>query len=179
MGGNMGITDDAIRTGRLLLRPLRAADAEPLFALFSDWEVIRWLATPPWPYTAEDARTFVDLQLHKPPGKTGYLAITRADALIGGIELGNALGYWLGRPHWGAGYMTEAARAYIGHLFAATAVDPIYSAVFVGNDASLRVQEKLGFERIGMEMVLCRPRGEKLPQVRTRLTRAQFLARLT
>jgi RimJ/RimL family protein N-acetyltransferase len=52
-----------VRTERLLLRPLHADDAEPLFALFSDWEVIRWLSTPPWPYTPGDARAFVDGRL--------------------------------------------------------------------------------------------------------------------
>ena len=37
-----------IRTERLLLRPLRSDDAEPLFALFANWQVIRWLSLPPW-----------------------------------------------------------------------------------------------------------------------------------
>jgi 8-oxo-dGTP diphosphatase len=44
-----------IRTERLLLRPLRANDAEPLFALFADWEVIRQLNMPPWPYAIRSA----------------------------------------------------------------------------------------------------------------------------
>ncbi len=54
-----------IRTERLLLRPLRADDAEPLFALFANWEVIRWLSLPPWPYTLEDA-----LELHRARAST-------------------------------------------------------------------------------------------------------------
>jgi len=175
----MSDADPVIRTERLLLRRLRPADTEPMLALFADWEVVRWLGTVPWPYTRADARAFFDLQLSKPPGMTGYLVITREQALIGAIEAGKVLGYWLGRPYWGHGYMTEAASACIVNLFAATPIDAIYSGVFVGNAASLRVQAKLGFERIGEELAYCRPRGENVAQVRTRLTRQKFLARLT
>ena len=45
-----------IGTRRLILRPLRESDAAAIFALFNDWDVVRWLSSPPWPYTREDAR---------------------------------------------------------------------------------------------------------------------------
>jgi RimJ/RimL family protein N-acetyltransferase len=176
----------AIRTERLLLRPLRPSDAEPLFAQFASWEVVRWLSTPPWPYTLDDARSFIALQLGREPAATGYLAVTLDDALIGGVEAGGrdaagaarspTLGYWLAQLHWGHGYMTEAAGAYIARLFAATAVDTIYSGAFVGNEASLRVQDKLGFERTGDALVYCRPCGAKLAHVNTQIARSRFLA---
>jgi RimJ/RimL family protein N-acetyltransferase len=180
--------NDAIRTERLLLRPLRAGDAEALLTQFANWEVVRWLGTPPWPYTLDDARRFIALQLGRAPAATGYLAIMHGDRLIGGVEAGlrgeaaavssrsPTLGYWLAQPHWGHGYMTEAARAYVARLFAATAIDTICSGAFVGNEASLRVQDKLGFERTGDVLVYCRPRGEKLPHVNTQLSRSRFLA---
>jgi RimJ/RimL family protein N-acetyltransferase len=182
------LVNDTIRTERLQLRPLRSSDAEPLLAQFANWEVVRWLGTPPWPYTLDDARGFIALQVSRQPAATGYLAITCDDALIGGVEAGSRravgtdadpspiLGYWLAQSHWGHGYMTEAAGAYVARLFAATALDTIYSGAFVGNEASLRVQDKLGFERTGEALVFCRPRGEKLAHVNTRLTRSRFLA---
>jgi RimJ/RimL family protein N-acetyltransferase len=184
------LVNDTIRTERLLLRPLRAGDAELLLAQFANWEVIRWLGTPPWPYAIDDALSFITLQLSRPPAVTGYLAITRDGALIGGVEAGSrgagavsgggpTLGYWLAQPHWGHGYMTEAAGAYIARVFAATATGTIYSGAFVGNEASLRVQDKLGFERTGEAQVFCRPRGERLAHVNTQLTRARFLAEWT
>jgi RimJ/RimL family protein N-acetyltransferase len=73
--------------------------------------------------------------------------------------------------------MTEAAQAFIRHLFASTAGDTIYSGVLAGNTASLRVQEKLGFERDGEEMVYFGPLREKRPHLNTKLARATFLAR--
>ena len=174
-----------IRTARLLLRPLRTSDAEPLFALFADWEVIRQLNMPPWPYALEDAHSFISEHLDGDLGRTTF-AITLEDVLIGGIDVrmnpanhsqrgaGPNLGYWLGRPHWGRGYMTEAARGLLGRVFDAGLGEAVYSGAFADNAASLRVQEKLGFERDGETMAYSRPRDGKFPHVNTVLTRARF-----
>src|SRR5436190_1985080 len=48
-----------IRTARLVVRPVRASDDERLFHLFANWEVIRWLSSPPWPYTRADMQSFI------------------------------------------------------------------------------------------------------------------------
>lgn len=179
---------ETIRTERLLLRPLRPSDADTLFTLFSNWEVIRWLSTPPWPYTPDDARTFIAAQMDLSARERNYFAIALKDSLIGGIDARSVrpasapvrspiLGYWLGQPYWGRGYMTEAALAFVRFFFASTPVDTIYSGVLAGNDASLRVQEKLGFGRTGEEMIHSRPRGEMCVHINTELARSQFLAR--
>ena len=176
-----------IRTERLLLRPLRPTDAAPLFALFANWEVVCWLSTPPWPYALDDARAFVAAQVDVGRAGSSYFAITLDGALIGGVDARSnrpagapvrspILGYWLGQPHWGRGHMTEAVRAFVRHLFASGAGDTIYSGAFAGNAASLRVQEKLGFERTGEEMLYCRPCGEKRLHVNTELPRSRFRA---
>ena len=49
-----------IQSERLLLRAWRPSDAEALFALFNNWEVVRWLSGPPWPYVIDDARSYID-----------------------------------------------------------------------------------------------------------------------
>jgi RimJ/RimL family protein N-acetyltransferase len=176
-----------VHTERLLLRPLRTSDAEPLCALFADWEVIRWLSMPPWPYTLEDAYSFI--REHRDKDLRTAFAITLADALIGGIDVrmnpanqsqrgpGPNLGYWLGRPYWGRGYITEAARGLLGHVFEAGLGDVVYSGAFADNAASLRVQEKLGFERDGETMAYSRPRDGEFPHVNTALTRPRFEGR--
>jgi RimJ/RimL family protein N-acetyltransferase len=177
-----------IRTARLLLRPLRTSDAEPLFALFADWEVIRRLSMPPWPYALEDAHSFIREHLNQDLASTTF-AITLKEALIGGIDVrmkpanqsqrgpGPNLGYWLGRPYWGCGYMTEAARGFLVRVFDAGFGDVVYSGAFVDNAASLRVQEKLGFERDGETMLYSRPRDGEFPHVNTVLTRERLEGR--
>jgi RimJ/RimL family protein N-acetyltransferase len=171
----------AIRTERLVLRPLRASDAQPLFALFADWDVVRWLSMPPWPYALADAESFI-----REHSDRHVLAITRDDALIGGIDVrmndagrsqrgrGPNLGYWLGRPYWGQGYMTEAARGFLARVFDARLGDEVYSGAFADNAASLRVQKKLGFVHDGETMLFSRPRQAEFPHVDTVLTRAAF-----
>ena len=49
----------ATRVARLALRPVREGDDEALFPLFADWDVIRWLSSPPWPYTRADMQSFI------------------------------------------------------------------------------------------------------------------------
>jgi RimJ/RimL family protein N-acetyltransferase len=184
------VTDDhIIRTEHLLLRPLREGDAPSLHAHLANWEVIRWLGTPPWPFELADAERFVALQRCHPPVPTGFLAITLDDAVIGGVSAGNAiatdegmaprtpdLGYWLGQPYWGRGFMTEAVGAYLRRIFARVAVNTIYSGAFVGNHASLRVLEKLSFRRMRESLMYCRPQRAKLPHIDAELTRSRFLA---
>ena len=179
-----------ISTERLLLRPLRADDAEPLFALFANWEVIRWLSMPTWPYTLADAQSFIGSRLNRDLTNTSF-AIVPDGALIGVIDVrmnasaqlqrgqGPNLGYWLGQPYWGRGYMTEAVRGFVPHVFAAPLGDTIYSGAFADNQASLRVQEKLGFVRDGETILRSKPRGADFPHVNTKLTRSAFEARGT
>ena len=52
----------------------------------------------------------------------------------------------------------------------------LYCGAFAGNDASLRVQEKVGFVRDGKTMLYARPRGGEFPHVNTMLTRTGFVS---
>ncbi len=56
-----------------------------------------------------------------------------------------SLGYWLGVPHWGKGYMSDAVR--LATHFAFQHLDSVraFATVFVGNIASRRVLEKNGY----------------------------------
>jgi RimJ/RimL family protein N-acetyltransferase len=178
-----------IRTARLVVRPVRESDDERLFRLFANWEVIRWLSSPPWPYTRADMQSFIREQA-KPTCEDpeSRFAITLEHEPIGivGVRMrpashlqrgaGPNIGYWLGQPYWGRGYMTEVLRAVVEHVFATLSDDAIYCGAFVGNDASLRVQDKVGFVRDGETMLYSRPRGAEFPHVNTLLTRSRFQA---
>ncbi len=54
------------------------------------------------------------------------------------------LGYWIGKPYWGQGYCTEAARAVVGYGFEAIGLHRIHSTHFSHNPASGRVMQKIG-----------------------------------
>ncbi|MEJ0074417.1 MAG: GNAT family N-acetyltransferase [Alphaproteobacteria bacterium] len=181
------VTQIDARTRRPHLRPPRENYADRLYALFNNWEVMRGLSSPPWPYTLDDARAFVRSRANGDGGAIGG-AITLDGELIGIADVivkpasmvqrerGYSLGYWLGEPYWGNGFMTEAVGALLTHVFATIPEDTIYSGAFAGNAASLRIQEKLGFACDGEAMFFSNPHRKDVLHVNTSLTRAGFAA---
>lgn len=175
-----------LATQRLRLRPLQTADADALYCLIDNWNVVRWLTSTPWPYTRPDMDEFIAHAAQADPSVGTPLAII-VDGAPAGVfgyrhrrdEAGQPsanthIGYWLGEPYWGRGYMTEAACAVIANLFATTSTPAIASGVLVGNAASLQIQMKLGFLETGRAMLLSRPHGYAMPCIRTLLPRAAF-----
>jgi RimJ/RimL family protein N-acetyltransferase len=171
----------------LILRPLQESDAAAIFALFNDWDVMRYLSSPPWPYTREDAEAFVRAVANPADDASEIaFAITLKGKLIGSIGVrqrpashlqendGPNIGYWLGKNYWGFGYMTEALRALVTHIFALSRADTIYCGAFADNLASLRVQQKAGFMHASDTVLFSRPAGHELAHVNTVLTRASF-----
>lgn len=55
------------------------------------------------------------------------------------------LGYWLGKPFWGRGYMPEAAKELLRHGYEDLGMQTIWCGYYDGNEKSKRVQEKVGF----------------------------------
>jgi RimJ/RimL family protein N-acetyltransferase len=54
--------------------------------------------------------------------------------------------YWIGREHWGGGIATAALAAFLE----VETRRPLYAGVVESNRGSLRVLERCGFERIGV-----------------------------
>lgn len=144
-----------IRSERLFLRPGWPEEWEDLLALIDDEDVVRNLARAPWPYTAEDAKAFALSQSRARehdrvlpnffvtlPGRQGARLIGSVGLSLDGDDV--QLGYWIGRPFWGQGYATEAARALLS-LARTLGHKRLVASHFVDNPASGRVLQKLGF----------------------------------
>ena len=157
-----------IETTRLRIRSLRDDDLVDLLTLAGDWEVARWLATMPHPYTAADARDWIArVQQDHATGRPRRFAIAlkENDRLIGGVGLDGsagdsseepALGYWLGRPHWGNGYAREAVAVVIDYGLRSLGMESIRAYTDPSNLASQNVLLHCGLERVG-EIELVRP----------------------
>lgn len=144
-----------LRTERLVLRPWKETDAESLFAFARDPGVGPVAGWPPH-RSVEESRTVIRDVLN---GAECYAVCERdSDRAIGSIELklrGKTdmtdredeceLGYWIGRPFWNRGYMTEAATELLRHGFEDLGMTTIWCGYYEGNQRSKRVQEKLGF----------------------------------
>lgn len=173
---------ERIETERLLLRPLRPADAPRLVEALADWQVVKWLAVVPWPYAAEDADWFVAANAPggslREAGERTWAIAPRDEpsGLLGVMGLGGELGYWLASEAWGRGLATEAARAVLLAHFADPEAGDVLSGWFDGNERSERVLRKLGFEEVGAGPRDCLARGEDVLSHAMRLTRAGFAA---
>jgi [ribosomal protein S5]-alanine N-acetyltransferase len=141
-------------TERLLLRRLEISDAPRLTELFGNYEVLRMITGVAYPYTEDHARDFIGRAQENFDAGTNFAfaMVSKAEqTLIGCIELGlrrqfrhGDLGYWVGAPYWGKGYMTEAARQMLRYGFDDLNLNRIYSCHFAHNPASGRVMQKIG-----------------------------------
>lgn len=157
-------------TERLVLRGFLPQDAEPMARKISDWDVIKWLTSPPWPYSYADAERFIGDHM-----SDDAFAITRDDELLGVVGGDDDLGYWLGKEHWGHGYMTEAAQAFLGHRFSRRS-DPITSGFVLGNQASCNVLTKLGFQNTFVRNDMSVPMKKEVALQRMELTADRWRA---
>jgi len=144
-----------LHTERLTLRPWTEEDAEGLFEYAKDPDVGPIAGWPPHKDVEESRNVIIKV-----------LAIDECFAIcekgsnraIGSIALklnGSTdmserddeceLGYWLGKPYWGRGYMPEAAKEILRHGFEDLGMTTIWCGYYDGNSKSRRVQEKVGF----------------------------------
>jgi ribosomal-protein-alanine N-acetyltransferase len=150
-------TPPTLETARLRLRPYRNADIAELLPLIGTREVAATTLRIPYPYAERDARDFFALLQGT---RKIWLAITlRSDGRqIGGIGLTvddqhqhAELGYWLGAPHWGQGYATEAAREMLRYGFEDLRLHRVFASHFKHNPASGRILAKLGMRYEGCQ----------------------------
>ena len=144
-----------LETDRLILRKWAEADAQSLFEYAKDADVGPIAGWPPHKSVEES----LDVIRNVLNGEECYAICEKgSNRAIGAIELmlkGRTdrlkrddeceLGYWLGKPFWGRGYMPEAAREIIRRGFEDLGMNTIWCGYFDGNKKSKRVQEKLGF----------------------------------
>ncbi len=145
-----------LRTERLLLRAYEDSDIPKIAPLLGAWEVVVNTLRVPYPYTENDAREYVKGGQNQDVQTRFGIFDASSGELYGGISLmpeeqhhRAEIGYWIGRPHWGKGYATEAAREIVRYGFETLKLNRIYAGVFEGNPSSTHVLEKLGFQHEG------------------------------
>lgn len=146
------------RTDRLLLRPWRRSDLEPLAAITADPRVMQDL---PAPLSRPESDALVErsrahfrqhgfgLWAVEVPGVAPFIG------LAGMWHVGAALpiapcveiGWRLAPAHWGRGYATEAATALLAFAFGQVRLDEVVAFTVSDNQRSRRVMDKLGMQR--------------------------------
>ena len=151
------------------LRPLEDRDLDALYQQWTDPESIRMAA-----FTAEDQtdrRAFLERTSRlRADTNVTHLVIEVDGAVagtIGSFRIDDQLEvtYWIDRAHWGKGIATAALQI----LLAETAERPVFARAASDNGGSLRVLEKAGFRRIGVDRGFARGRGEEIEETILRL----------
>ena len=181
-----------LETVRLLLRQFTEADADALWYMESEPDVLRYAGRQPLAdvdgYRNKIRSTYLPLY-DKPGGHGAWAIVEKASGeFIGGCSLRPGLdaryaepmsygqddvelGYGLRKPSWGRGYASEIVQALIRRAFKELAAVSLVASVTVDNLASVRVLEKAGLRRVGEP--ICLP-GEDELSVKYALTKAEF-----
>jgi len=131
----------------------------------------------PHPYSEADADWWINKRMEHAGKHDKEVTFAIRDAggkLIGVVSADNfepgtshqaEIGYWLAKPYWGHGIMTDAVRAFVRYAFVELQVVRLTAHVFDFNIGSARVLEKNGFKLEGILRQHCR-KDDKLIDAR-------------
>jgi RimJ/RimL family protein N-acetyltransferase len=151
------------------LRRVEDRDLDTIYQQVTDPESVRMAA-----FTAEDQtdRSAFRNRISRVRADTSasYRVIDVDGAIAGTIasfRIDNELEvtYWVDRTQWGKGIATAALQM----LLAETAERPLYARAASDNIGSLRVLEKAGFRRVGVNRDFAPGRGEEIEETIMRL----------
>ena len=149
-----------LKTGRLLLRKLETTDANEMFFLRSNENVLRYIGREPTK-TITEADEFIN-KINKAVDDNesilwGIVFLSEPSTIIGTICLWNfkkehyrgEIGYILHPDHWRKGIMKEAINAVVDYGFTVLDLHSIEALLDPENIASSAVLESTGFIKEG------------------------------
>lgn len=147
-----------LETQRLILRPWREDDAADLYHYAKDPRVgpaAGWAVHKDEADSLHILRTVLMNDGKAENEVTWAVTIKGSDEPVGSIgifpsevSLGKGqpeIGYWIGVPFWGQGYIPEAVRFLLRRCFEKGA-EQVWCSHFEGNEKSRRAIEKCGFQ---------------------------------
>ena len=152
-------TIPTLETERLVLRPFCQGDAAEVSRFAGDRSVAATTSNIPHPYDEGMACEWIaehQLMFEKDGGVVFAITLKADGSLVGAVGLSSMakahqaeLGYWIGKPYWGLGYCTEAAREVLEYAFGVLRLSRVHAGHFARNPASGRVMQKIGMRREG------------------------------
>lgn len=148
-----------LETKRLILRDWIESDIDDLIEGLNNIEVSKWLVTVPYPYTKENAESFIAYCLNNTSDfvdRSSYdfaIELKSEKKVIGGTNVKNINslhktaggGIWINAAYHGYGYGTEAFSKRIDFAFDELNLRRLENGYLEGNLASQKMQEKLGY----------------------------------
>jgi ribosomal-protein-alanine N-acetyltransferase len=153
-----------LETERLLFRPHIMSDMEAYCAMEQDLEVRRYVGGQPRSREDAESRFMKVIEpvkdrmglwatVFKPEGSyIGRCGLYPHFKDGGGVYEDEAsIAYYVATAYWGRGLATEAANAFVQFGFNELNLNRIVTTIQAGNDASVHIIKKLGFELISTE----------------------------
>jgi len=143
--------------GVVMLRAYRPEDAEPMTRGMQDWDTVKWLISPPWPYAHSDSVQWIEelAPAMWADGSACWFAVADASdgSYVGDVGLRTRdpdsrtweIGYLLVPWARGRGLMTRAIALILDWGFASLPCDRVDWGALAGNDPSRAVAEANGF----------------------------------
>jgi RimJ/RimL family protein N-acetyltransferase len=147
-----------LETERLLLRKFRESDWDPYCVMCSDADVMRYLGSGGTLSRDDTWRAIASMLGHWQLRGFGMWALESKETgeLVGRVGFiypagwpGFELGWVLGKPYWGRGYATEAAREALRWGYDVLKRDRVISLIRKANKPSIKVAERLGSKLAG------------------------------
>ena len=172
---------------RILLRTPEMGDVSDLVEGLNNLEVAKWLAGAPYPYTEQDAKTFIENAQNADSSKKIPLVIVlkEENKVIGGIEIREINkkdgtcggGIWVNEKYQKNGYGTEAFSIRNKYCFEELGMRRIENGFFAGNEKSRKMQLKLGYKEEGIrrKKYLCLATNEYMDECVTGLLKEEFI----
>ena len=166
------IQGQVFETERLVLRPLKRADAADMFEYTSNAEVCRFLNWGPYG-CLDEANAWLDAKLSRINPSDILLGIEEMSSckLIGVVRvfnidspLGSAeISYILNPKFSGKGYITEACRKILSICFKDLGISTVYACVDIENIASEHVVKRLGMNEVAGHSFTVEIKGSARP----------------
>ncbi len=147
----------SIETKRLLLRQWNINDIYDIVEGLNNINVSKWLAGAPFPYTIEDAKSFVQKTIDNDLYNFAII-LKKENKVIGGTQITNISydngtaggGIWINEKYQGNGFGTEAFGARLKYAFEILGLRRLENGYFKGNEKSHQMQLKFGYKDEGI-----------------------------
>lgn len=139
-----------LRTEHLVLRPFTLDDAPAVQQLAGAYEIAINTLMIPHPYPDGMAEQWIathQADCDEERSETFAIDDGQLAGAVGLIFKGDGIaeiGYWIGKPFWGRGYASEAAREVVRYGFEERNLQRVFAMHFTRNPASGRVLQNVG-----------------------------------
>ena len=177
-----------INSKRIILRDWKDEDIIDLQNGLNNINVSKWLASVPYPYTKQDAESFIAFSKQVGENlKNIMLAIVLKEnnKVIGGTSIENINakdgtaggGIWINEKYQKNGYGIEAFSTRAKYCFEKLNLRRLENGYFKGNEKSKNMQHKLGYkdEGIRRKKYLCLATKEYVDEHVTGLLKEDFI----